>query len=90
MVSISVCIGSACHLKGSPGVISELQRLIKERGLDKRVERKASFCLGDCMNGVCVKLNGELLGRFDIANTEAMFDAKVMPLVLEENEHEHY
>lgn len=90
MVSISVCIGSACHLKGSPGVISEMQRLIKERGLDERVELKASFCLGNCMNGVCVKLNGELLGRFDFANTEAMFDAMVMPLVLEGNVDEHH
>ena len=30
MITISVCVGSACHLKGSYKVIKGLQRLIEK------------------------------------------------------------
>lgn len=54
---ITVCIGSSCHLKGSYDIVQMLQKLISEHGLETKVEIKASFCLGDCKNGVCVKVN---------------------------------
>ena len=30
MMVINVCIGSACHLKGSYNIVSELQEMIEE------------------------------------------------------------
>lgn len=56
---ISVCIGSACHLKGSYDVINKLQELVEENDLGDKVELKAVFCLGNCQNGVSVKINEE-------------------------------
>lgn len=59
---ITVCIGSSCHLKGSYDIVNELQKLINENDLENKVELKASFCLGNCKNGVCVKVNeGEII-----------------------------
>ena len=40
---ITICVGSACHLKGSQKVIETLQRLVAEKNLDKKVELKAGF-----------------------------------------------
>ncbi len=59
MVTIVVCVGSACHLKGSYDVISNLQSLIAEKGLDEQVEIKAAFCFGECVQAVSVKFEGE-------------------------------
>ncbi|WP_167956662.1 (2Fe-2S) ferredoxin domain-containing protein [Anaerosporobacter faecicola] len=56
---ISVCIGSACHLKGSYDVIDKLQELVEDNNLGNKVELKAVFCLGNCQNGVSVKINEE-------------------------------
>lgn len=56
-MTITVCIGSSCHLKGSYDIVNELQKLINENNLENQVEIKASFCLGNCKNGVCVKIN---------------------------------
>lgn len=56
---ISVCIGSACHLKGSYDVIDKLQELVEENNLGDQVELKAVFCLGNCQNGVSVKIGEE-------------------------------
>lgn len=54
---ISVCIGSACHLKGSYTIITDLQQIIEEKNLGSQIELKAAFCLGHCQNGVSVQIN---------------------------------
>jgi NADH:ubiquinone oxidoreductase subunit E len=62
LITITVCIGSSCHLKCSYDVVNELQRLVLENNLNEKVTIKASFCLGNCTGGVCVKVNdGETL-----------------------------
>ena len=38
MTTIYVCIGSACHLKGSYDIINRLQALIAKQELGERVE----------------------------------------------------
>lgn len=57
MVTIHVCIGSACHLKGSYNVIKELQSQIDELHINDRVEIAGSFCLGQCTHAVSVKVD---------------------------------
>ena len=54
------CIGSSCHLKGSRTIIQKLEELITERQLNDKIELNGSFCMGECSNGVCVKINDEL------------------------------
>ena len=57
-MTITICIGSSCHLKGSREIIETLERLVKENGLQDKVEMKGSFCMGECVRGVGVKLDG--------------------------------
>jgi len=54
---IEICIGSACHIKGSYNVITQMKQLIEEHHLTAEVELKSSFCLGHCGHGVSVRLN---------------------------------
>ena len=58
-MKITVCIGSSCHLKGSRQIVEELQYLVAENGLKDKVELSGIFCMGNCTNGVCVKINEE-------------------------------
>lgn len=57
MTIIQVCIGSACHLKGSYNVINKLQDVIKEKALEEKITVKAAFCLGECTKAVSVKVD---------------------------------
>ncbi|MBP2640339.1 MAG: (2Fe-2S) ferredoxin protein [Firmicutes bacterium] len=57
MMKINVCIGSACHLKGSYNVINSFQQLAEEFGLSNQVEVQAAFCLGHCTQGVSVQID---------------------------------
>ena len=59
-MTITICIGSSCHLKGSRTIIQKLEELITERQLNEKIELNGSFCMGECSNGVCVKINDEL------------------------------
>ncbi len=54
---INVCVGSACHLKGSYNIINKFEDLIKEYGLSNKVVVKAAFCLGQCTKAVSVKID---------------------------------
>ena len=57
---VTICIGSACHLKGSREIIQRLQELVKEYGVSDKVDLNGAFCTGNCVNGVCVTVDGEL------------------------------
>lgn len=78
MITITVCIGSSCHLKSSYDVVSDLQRLIAENKLEQKVTIKASFCLGNCTNGVSVKVNDGPVLSVNKDNVESFFDENVI------------
>ena len=59
-MKVIICIGSSCHLKGSRTIIQKLEELITERQLNEKIELNGSFCMGECSNGVCVKINDKL------------------------------
>jgi len=78
MMDIQVCVGSSCHIKGSALIIRQLQDLIKAGQLDRKIRLKASFCMDDCKNGVCVTIDGEKITGVHAANIEAVFNEKVL------------
>lgn len=62
MVTIKVCIGSACYLKGAYNIIQGIQKIIIDRRLEDKVTVKAAFCLGNCTKAVSCKVDdGEVI-----------------------------
>ena len=57
-MKVIICIGSSCHLKGSRQIVEKLQALVKEKDLAGKVELGGTFCMGDCVNGVNVTVDG--------------------------------
>lgn len=79
MTELSVCIGSACHLRGAQNVVQTFQHMIEEYSLNDKIDFKATFCMRMCgQKGVSVTLNGE---KFNIPSTSAreFFREKVLP-----------
>lgn len=50
--TVTVCVGSSCHLKGSRSLIAAFVRLLKGQGLEDEVELKGAFCMERCGMGV--------------------------------------
>ncbi|MGN1444681.1 MAG: (2Fe-2S) ferredoxin domain-containing protein [Eubacteriales bacterium] len=56
-MKVTVCIGSACHIKGSRQVVEQLRVLIAQHELQDRVELGGTFCMGRCQEGVCISVD---------------------------------
>lgn len=54
---LKICIGSACHIKGSYDVIRRMKAYIEENNLNSIIELKSSFCLGKCGNAVSIQVD---------------------------------
>lgn len=74
---VTICIGSACHLKGSREIIQQLQDLVAEHGLGDKVDLNGSFCSGNCVNGVCVTLDDKLYS-LKPETTKEFFDKEIL------------
>ncbi len=70
MTIIQVCIGSACHLKGSYNVINKLQQVVAEKKLEDQIVIKAAFCLGECTKAVSVKVNDGPIQSLQVEDVE--------------------
>ena len=60
-MTILICVGSSCHLKGSPEIVEMLQKALAEHGLEDRVNLAGSFCIGKCNRiGVTIQVDDDV------------------------------
>ena len=58
---IQVCVGSSCHLKGSPEIVELLQKAVEEYRLEDEVTLAGSFCIGKCNRvGVTIQVDDDI------------------------------
>ena len=58
---IQVCVGSSCHLKGSPEIVELLQQAMEEYHLEDEITLAGSFCIGKCNStGVTVQVDDDI------------------------------
>jgi NADH:ubiquinone oxidoreductase subunit E len=60
LMKVTVCIGSSCHLKGSRQVVEKIQSLIDANNVSDKVDLGGTFCMGKCVEGVCVTVDGDI------------------------------
>lgn len=79
-MTVTICIGSSCHIKGSKQIIDKLSELIALHKLNDKVELAGSFCMDNCKEGVCIKVD-EKLFSLKPAATESFFEKEIMSKV---------
>ncbi|MBQ9534384.1 MAG: (2Fe-2S) ferredoxin domain-containing protein [Clostridia bacterium] len=77
-MKVTVCIGSACHIKGSRKIVEQLQELVEEHGLGDKVELDGSLCMKSCRMGVCVTVDGKL-HSVSPERTAEFFEQSILP-----------
>ncbi|MCL5126261.1 MAG: (2Fe-2S) ferredoxin domain-containing protein [Deltaproteobacteria bacterium] len=78
MPVITVCVGSACHLKGSHDIINFFKDAIKEAGLENKVELKGSFCMDKCTEGVNLLIDDELFHANSVDEARGIFQREIL------------
>ena len=84
MVTVTVCVGSSCHLKGAREVILRFNEVLARHGLEKQVALQGSFCMERCGEGVNWKIDDETFSSADCDEAMAILQQKVLqPLGIE-------
>ena len=81
MMTVSVCVGSSCHLRGSYKIIELMTEAIKKNNLEDKVKLSAAFCLGQCEKGVTIKVDDEIVCGVNSDNFKEIFDKYVLQRV---------
>jgi NADH:ubiquinone oxidoreductase subunit E len=79
MLTITVCVGSSCYVRGSEGLAETFDGLIRARGLSARVELTGAFCMDQCSMGVSVRVGDKVHPCVDPSQALAFFEHEVMP-----------
>lgn len=77
MITVTVCVGSSCHIKGSRDVIMRFNELLKEYDLANEVELKGSFCMERCGEGVNWQINDEPVTSSDVEDAVKTFRKRI-------------
>jgi len=76
---ITVCRGTACHVRGAPQILSELEREIGiaegETSEDLEYTLESVACIGCCALAPCLKANGNVHGEMTVQKVEGLFTA---------------
>lgn len=78
MPVITVCVGSACHLKGSHEIINYFKDAIREAGLDRQVELKGTFCMDHCTDGANLLIDDQLFHAGSVEEAKQIFEREIV------------
>ncbi|MBR0447441.1 MAG: NAD(P)H-dependent oxidoreductase subunit E [Clostridia bacterium] len=76
---IKICIGSSCHLKGSPTIVELATNAVQQHQLADRVTITGSFCIGKCnRTGVTVQVDDDIHVGVTAENFQEFFQVNVL------------
>ena len=74
---VTVCRGTACHVRGAPQILSELEREIGiaegETSDDLEYTLESVACIGCCALAPCLKVNDNVHGEMTAQKVEGLF-----------------
>ena len=79
---ILICVGSSCHIKGSPEKVELLQNAVAEYHLEDEITLAGSFCIGKCNRvGVTVQVDDEIHTGITKENFKEFFKENVLDIL---------
>jgi len=79
---VQICVGSSCHLKGSPEIVELFQKALKEYNLEDKVTLTGSFCIGKCnRTGVTIQIDDEVHTGLTPGNFNEFFKEKILNVI---------
>lgn len=83
MITVTVCVGSSCHLKGARQMIGRFKDFLVHEGLTDKVELKGSFCMEHCGEGINWTINDELVSSASVEEGAETFRKRILTALRE-------
>jgi len=75
---VSVCLGTACHVRGAPKVLEQIERNLKIRGGETTSDFKFTLetvnCMGCCALGPVVRIDGKYFGEINAGKVDSILN----------------
>jgi len=81
MVTVTVCVGSSCHIKGARELIACFNDFLVSEGLEDKVELKGTFCMEHCGEGINWRLNDEIISSSSVEEGAEIFRKRIMQAI---------
>ena len=82
---IQICVGSACHIKGSPRIVELMNKAIDDYGLQDEIILTGSFCIGRCNPiGVTIQVDDDIHTGVTPENFKDFFTKNVLSVIQNE------
>ncbi len=76
---VQICVGSACHIKGSEKIVELFQNAIAKNGLEDEITLAGSFCTGRCnREGVTVTVDDDVYTGLTPEKFDEFFEEKIL------------
>ncbi len=76
---VQICVGSACHIKGSEKIVELFQNAIEKNVLENKITLAGSFCTGRCnREGVTVIVDDEIYTGLTPEKFDEFFEEKIL------------
>ena len=77
-VTVTVCVGSSCHVRGSRAVLNRFAEVLKAERLESHVALLGSFCMERCNEGMNWKFNEEDISSITVDAAEETLRTKLL------------
>ena len=79
---VQICVGSSCHIKGSPEIVELLTNAVEENNLQDEVTLSGSFCIGECNRfGVTVQVDDKVHTGVNRDTFKEFFEEKILSVI---------
>lgn len=80
-ISLTICLGSACHTKGSSKMIENIRNWLAINDREENVNFSGSLCCGNCRDGINMTINGKQYSKVLPETLEHFLDTELKPLL---------
>lgn len=80
-ITVTVCVGSSCHIRGSREVIKRFAEIIKAERLENEVVLAGSFCLERCGEHMNWRFDDEDISSVSVEQAEQTLQEKLQEVI---------
>ena len=78
-MSVQICVGSSCHLKGSHEIVELMKNAVEDYALEDEVVLAGCFCTGQCnREGVTIQVDDEVITGVTVKTFDAFFKKNIL------------
>ncbi len=79
MLTITICVGSSCSVRGADELAAELEKLIAQENLSDRIVLEGAFCMETCSKGVSVRVGERQYRELRPQDAATFFYREIIP-----------